>query len=207
MPRDGRATRERILDAAHDLVLRQGFGATSIDQVLAEAEITKGAFYYHFKSKVDLARALVGRYVAFESGLIQDLMARASRLSTDPLQQVLILVGLYQEMFEGLSEPHPGCLFASYCYQNDLISDEEIRSLIDGSLRGARQLLGEKLAQAAERHPPRVQVDLADVADMLNTVFEGAFVMARTLNEPDAIVRQLQQYRNYLALLFGAEAG
>jgi len=45
------------------LVERNGFGATSVDQIQAEARTSKGAFFHHFESKKALARALVERYV------------------------------------------------------------------------------------------------------------------------------------------------
>ena len=56
MPKDGRLTKEKILDAAEALVLDHGYGATSIDQILEKTGITKGAFFYHFKSKAALAQ-------------------------------------------------------------------------------------------------------------------------------------------------------
>ncbi|MGD8785609.1 MAG: TetR/AcrR family transcriptional regulator [Thioalkalispiraceae bacterium] len=47
-------SREKILESAITLFTRQGFEKTSIDQVMHEAELTRGAFYTHFTSKSDL---------------------------------------------------------------------------------------------------------------------------------------------------------
>lgn len=47
-------SRERILESALQLFTRQGFEQTSIDQVMANAGLTRGAFYNHFSSKQDL---------------------------------------------------------------------------------------------------------------------------------------------------------
>ena len=47
-------SRERILQSAVRLFTRQGFESTSIDDVMADAGLTRGAFYAHFKSKQDL---------------------------------------------------------------------------------------------------------------------------------------------------------
>ena len=55
-------TRNRILDVAQSLVLAKGFSGTSIDEIVADADITKGGFFYHFKGKNDLARELMRRY-------------------------------------------------------------------------------------------------------------------------------------------------
>ena len=51
----GEATRERILEIAEAAVLAKGFGATSIEEVIAEAGLTKSGFFYHFKDKNALA--------------------------------------------------------------------------------------------------------------------------------------------------------
>lgn len=205
MARQGENTRERILDAAHGLTLERGFAASSIDMVLERAGITKGAFFYHFKSKADLARALVERYAAAEDRMLQEALERAEKLSRDPLQQMLIVVGLAIEMFEALDEPHPGCLFASFCYQNELVSDE-VRGLIRDGMLAWRRVFADKLHAAAAHTPPRMDVDLERVADMFLTVFEGAFVMARSLDDAKQIADQLRNYRNYLELLFTSAA-
>ena len=63
-PRKGEATRERILAVAEASVLAKGFGATSIDEVIAEAGLTKSGFFYHFRDKNELAREMLRRYVA-----------------------------------------------------------------------------------------------------------------------------------------------
>lgn len=51
--------RERILAAAHQLFYRDGFRATGIDRIIAEASVTKVTFYRHFPGKHDLIRAFL----------------------------------------------------------------------------------------------------------------------------------------------------
>ncbi len=70
MPKNGEATKTRILDAAEALIMGHGLAGTSIDMVLEKAGITKGAFFYHFKTKSDLARSLVQRYADNEESAI-----------------------------------------------------------------------------------------------------------------------------------------
>lgn len=47
-------TRQTIIDAAGKLFSVNGFDATSIDEICQAADVVKGTFYYHFKSKEDL---------------------------------------------------------------------------------------------------------------------------------------------------------
>ena len=200
--RDPEKTRERILDAAQVLILDHGFGATTVDAVVTRAGITKGAFFHHFGSKSDLARALVDRYALLDRQTLEHHMERACKLASDPLQQLLILIGLFEEDFEALDEPFPGCLFASYIYENKLFDAETIAVLRESTLmwrHAARDLL-EKVAAV---HPPRVPVDLDSLADLFYALTEGSFVMTKTLGDKTLLARHTRHLRTYLELLFG----
>lgn len=203
MPRDGSLTRTKILDSAEALILDQGFSATSIDKLIDAVGLTKGTFFYHFKNKAALARSLVDRYAETDLSMQRDFRSRAEKLSRDPLQQVLIFVGLYEEMMEGLTDPFPGCLFASYLYEANLFDDETM-GVIDNAYLDWRKNLGEMLNKAVETHPPALPVNTADLADMFTSVIEGAFIMSKTLKEPKLVAAQLGLYKNFLELLFAS---
>ncbi len=201
MARNGEGTRAAIMDAAQALILEQGFAATSIDRVIDRAGVAKGAFFYHFPSKADLAHALVERYARQDEALLVDLLARAEELSRDPAQQVIIFVGLMREQMQSLGDPSPGCLFASYCYEAQLF-DATVHEVIRGNLRLWRERLAAKLRQAAKRRPPRLPVDFDSVADLLTGIIEGAYILSRALEDRRMLSEQLLHYRNYLELLF-----
>ncbi len=203
-PRSGIPTREKLLSSSEELFNRRGFAGTSIDQIIAETGVTKGTFFYHFKTKQDLARALIERFAAADQELMQSSMERAEKLSEDPVQQVLIFIGLLLEVAEDLDEmSQPGCLFATYCFENGLFDDETLE-VVSEALLGWRRVVGDKLRAAAETTPPRVDVDLDALADMVTVLFEGAFVVSRSLKGPGVFSAQLRHYRTYLQLLFDA---
>jgi TetR/AcrR family transcriptional repressor of nem operon len=201
MRKDGIATRERILDAAQKLILDRGYVGMTVDHVLDEVGITKGAFFHHFKTKDDLAKALLRRFADMDAQIYTETRERAEKLSDDPLEQVLIFVRLFEEMFEGLTEPYPGCLFASYIYELQQF-DEETRTLILDSFKKWRELLKEKFEVIARKYPPRLRVDAASLADAFTVVLEGAFISSKALDEPQLVGEQLRHFRNYLELLF-----
>jgi TetR/AcrR family transcriptional repressor of nem operon len=201
MSRDGTATRQRILDTAQDLVLQRGFAGTSVDELIAAASTTKGGFFHHFASKQELARALVARYAAKDVALLDDLFARAERLSSDPLQQLLLFVALQEESAEELAGDDPGCLFASFLYERDLV-DEETRRTIADAMVAWRVRTRAKLDEVVALYPPRVPVDLDALADQGQTLFEGAYILSRALGEPTLLKGQLRHLRTYLELLF-----
>ena len=55
----GKLTRERIVKIAAELFRKNGYHNTSLSQILEEAELTKGGFYFHFKSKEELGDAVI----------------------------------------------------------------------------------------------------------------------------------------------------
>jgi AcrR family transcriptional regulator len=65
------ATRRRILDASRELFASRGWTATSIDEIVRTAGVTKGALYHHFRDKTDLLRAV---YEEQEQGSIEGLL-------------------------------------------------------------------------------------------------------------------------------------
>ncbi len=201
MPRDGTMTRTRIMDAAEALVLERGFAGTPIDEVLSQAGVTKGAFFHHFGSKQELAHALIARFVELDLGNLESKMGRAEKLHRDPLQQLLIFVGLFLEDAELLAEPSTGCLMASYVYEAGMFDDHVLAVVHDNVLIWRKRLLA-KLEEAAAAHPPRVHVDLESLADMATVVFEGAFVVSKIVADPAVLAAQLEHFRNYIELVF-----
>ncbi|GAB4345490.1 MAG: hypothetical protein OHK0047_38840 [Leptolyngbyaceae cyanobacterium] len=201
MPRSGAATKTRILDATHALVMAHGLAGTSIDMVLEKAGITKGAFFYHFKSKADLARTLIERYASQDAAHLERNLERAEKLSQDPLQQVLIFIGLFQEEVKNLTDLNTGCLIASYVYQFEEL-DTSIHTISAQAILHWRERLGAKFEEVIAKYPPRLTVRAQDLADGMVSAFEGAFVMMRVLREPSQISQQLAHYRNYIELLF-----
>ena len=200
--RDPAKTRERILDAAQALILDHGFGSTSVDAVVKSAGITKGAFFHHFTTKTDLARALVERYAAMDRALLEQHLERARKLASDPLQQLLLLIGFYQEDFESLAEPFPGCLFASYIYEHKLFEEGTLEVLRESTLLW-RQVMKEMLEKVAAVYPPRIPVDLESLADTFYALTEGSYIMTKTLNDKTLLPRHAAHLRNYIELLFG----
>jgi TetR/AcrR family transcriptional regulator, transcriptional repressor for nem operon len=206
MARDGTANRERILDAAQRLVLERGFAATSVDAVIAEASASKGGFFHHFRSKNELGLALLERYAAADKRLLDEFMAAAEAETEDAAEQLVAFVRHFEQVAAELAPTQPGCLFVSFIYESQIAGDAS-GDLIADSIRDWRERLLEKLEAAARLHPPATPVDLASLADHVFTVFEGGFILARAMDEPDHLPAQLAHVRHYLELLFGLAPG
>lgn len=203
MRRDGLATRNKILDATRGLVLKYGYGGMSIDDVIAKAGITKGALFYHFDSKEDLARVLLQRYAEHDRAQLDELLRRAEKLSNDPAQQLLIVLGLYIEFLES-TRPIDGCLYASFCYEGGLMDASTMKPVKEMVLYW-RETLAAKIREALRAHKTRIPVDPVALADQALVTIEGAFVLSKTLNDFKIMVRQLEQLKAYVGLIFAKE--
>jgi TetR/AcrR family transcriptional repressor of nem operon len=201
MAQRGAKTRERILDGAESLVLDRGLAGTSVDDILAEAGTSKGAFFHHFPTKNHLARALVERYAAADVAFLDEFMARAETASDDPARQLVAFVRLFEDAADEMVASQPSCLYVSYVYDRQLFEDGTNEVIAD-ALRSWHDRLAAKLHAAAAVRPPVAPVDLDALADHLNVTFEGAFIMARALGDPTVMRRQLELMRGYVALLF-----
>lgn len=59
MMKKSEATRLNILQRAFELIYVNGYQTTSIDDIIATTQVTKGAFYYHFKNKDEMGLAII----------------------------------------------------------------------------------------------------------------------------------------------------
>ncbi|MCB1693944.1 MAG: TetR/AcrR family transcriptional regulator [Pseudomonadales bacterium] len=198
----GAATRERILEVAERLVLKQGYTGTSIDDILRHAHITKGGFFYHFSGKNDLAIGLMQRYQRNDHAFFMDLATRARELVEDPLHQLLLFLKLMSDEMANLPEVHPGCLVATFVYESEQV-DDRVREINVGVLQAWRNLFSEQIANVDTRYEKCLDVDNDALADMLTSVIEGGIIISKALSERRILADQILQYRNYIRLLYG----
>ena len=197
----GTDTRTRIMDIAQDAILAKGFDATSIEEIVAGAEITKGGFFYHFPDKNALALALIERHIVVEDALFDDLLARARELNEDPLHAALIGLKLLAELLNDIPNGHPGCIVATAAYQ-DRLFDSDVRAANRRAVLGWRKRFRALFDEIAEVYPPNDAVDFDALADFVSTVVEGGLVMSRSLGEPTITASQVLMLRSFVKLLF-----
>ncbi|MEX0645305.1 MAG: TetR/AcrR family transcriptional regulator [Parvularculaceae bacterium] len=197
----GEATREKLLAAAEAIILKNGYAGATIDEVIAETGATKGAFFHHFKSKADLARAVVERYTENDFALFREWSARADRLSDDPLERVLIFLKLFEEFLDGLGAPFPGCIFASYTLETHQF-DDPMRAYLKEKFGEWIAIFEIKLEALVEASPPARPVTARALAEMIGSIIEGGFILAKAFNDKDWVQRQCAEYRAYIEMLF-----
>ena len=97
---DGRSrrredTRQKLYEAAVELIAEQGFSATTVDDIALRAGVAKGTVYYNFKSKTDLFEELLRHGI----GLLTDAF-RAAVAELPPREAVGALVRTQLEFIQ-----------------------------------------------------------------------------------------------------------
>ncbi len=85
-----KTTRERIVEAADLLFYQQGYEQTSFSNVAEAVGITRGNFYYHFKTKDEILDAVIGRRLASTS----EMLAGWERKGDGPEDRLLCFVDM-----------------------------------------------------------------------------------------------------------------
>lgn len=204
MPRDGTATRDRILDVAEEMIIDRGYAATAVDQVIARASSSKGAFFHHFDSKAALAQALVRRYVDADLAQLAAGL-RATAHVTDPRRRAVALVQHFEDQGAAIMAAQSGCLYQPVLSEHGLADVPGTRDLVRDAVVGWRQDVGGVMRAALDAaDAARVRaVDPEHLADHLFVTFEGAFLLCRGTGDPRLMEAQLRTFRHLLQALLG----
>lgn len=192
--------RAALLDAALDLVRRQGWAATSIDDLCRAVGVTKGAFFHHFASKDELGVAAAARW----SELTAPLFANAPYHGLpDPLDRILGYLEFRGAIADGPLEAFT--CFAGTTVQETFATSPPIRDAAGACITNHAGTLVEDFAAAIAKYPPRVPVAAESLALYTQTVLQGGFVLSKAAGGRAPLADALLHLRNYLTLLFPKE--
>jgi TetR/AcrR family transcriptional repressor of nem operon len=192
-----RPSRTRILDAAMQVIRAKGYAATSIDDLCAEAGLTKGGFFHHFKGKEDLAVAAAGHFAEMAERLFAEAPYR--RLP-DPLMRLLGYVDFRIAILKG-SLPQFTCLLGTMV-QETYETHPAIREACDRHISAHAAEVAKDIALAREFYAPDAPWSAEGLGLYTQAVIQGAFILAKARNGPEVAVTCLEHLRRYLEMLF-----
>lgn len=205
-PRSTETNRDKLMTVAELAILEKGFAATSIEELIAEVGITKSGFFYHFRDKSELIKAILERHIKTEEVWFEGLFAQARNQTDDPLYEFLDFLRLLRDEMDQLPDVHPGCLIAACCFQERLF-ERDVHALAKSNLLRWRARFHACFQTIAEKYPPRIDIDLEALADMLTALTDGAIILSKTVREKQALGRQIELYRQFVKAVFlGAPA-
>lgn len=183
--------------ATVQLMLKQGFAATSVDQICAAAGMTKGSFFHHFSSKEAIGKAAVEWWGVFGTAQYAEAWKDAG---LDPLEQLHrmfdIMIGFTERedqvctcmvgmMSQELAQTHPAVRAA--CAQELDVWTANVAKM---------------LTTAKQKHPVQTDFEPDQVAWFLNSLWQGSMLVGKVKQAPEIIRSNLRLARSYVDGLF-----
>jgi AcrR family transcriptional regulator len=155
--RESSATRRALLDAAAKLIAERGYSATTVDDVVAASQLSKGTFYWHFKRKEDLLLAVL------EERIDRPLRELIERLQTASADEDMSREA--SRLFLRLMDPRRETVLLDHEYRALAMRDARIRTRYRRRQRALRDALAAGLdARARRLGAPAFSIPTTDVA-------------------------------------------
>lgn len=190
--RDVEKSRREILEAAFRLVFARGFQGVSIDDIVAETSLTKGAFYHLFPTKFDLGYALI------------DEVIKPMTVSRwiDPLETYKNPVDGVLRNLRKLIGGAPKAELKLGCPLNNLVQemapiDEGFRRRLQAALNLWIDEMAKQLARAKRGGFIRSDINVRQAAHFVVMTHEGFYGMLKGLDDPrafDALYSSMREY-------------
>ena len=185
-------TRQRLLDAAFCEIYRNGFRAASVDQILSETGLTKGALYHHFPNKSALGYAVVDEVI----------FANMNEKWIRPMSETDDPIGAVMAKLHGFSPAEVEQVCSQGCPLNNLAQemspvDEEFRRRIERVFSAWREALAGAFERGVRAGKVRSDADCQEAAGFVVASIEGAVGLAKNSQEPgllDCCMRGLMRY-------------
>ena len=195
MATKGTRTRRKIIEKSMQLFSVKGYYNTSVSDILAAAELTKGGLYGHFASKEDIWYAVYEEAV----GIWKSIVFRGIRNNSDPLRRIEkfiendMLDYLGADVFEG------GCFFLNMLVELSGQSASMSKQILRGFVR-LSGLLRSWLEEADQKGMLQENLDLKEVSNFIIITLNGAAALyiSRDRSILDQTVQQLRFYINQL---------
>jgi TetR/AcrR family transcriptional regulator, transcriptional repressor for nem operon len=190
-------SKTKLLDAALQVIRAQGYAATTVDDICHQAGVTKGSFFHHFKGKDELALTAIAHWKTLTEGFFADAPYHKAK---DPLDRVLGYVEFRGTILTG-ELPDYTCLLGTLV-QETYATHPDIRAACDRGMSSHIAELTRDIKAAKNRYVPRATWSSESVGYFIQTVLQGAFILAKAKQGPDTVRESLAHLRRYLRSLF-----
>lgn len=185
-------SKTRLLDAALRVIRAKGYNATTVDDICAEAKLTKGGFFHHFKSKEHLALDAAAHFSAMADGLFSQAPYHQA---DDPLQRFLGYIDFRGVLLQG-ELPDVTCLLGTMV-QETYQSHPAIRDACSAYISLHAEMVARDIAQAKELYAPNAPWSAISLAHYTQAVLQGAFILAKAESDPSVAADCLTHLRRY----------
>jgi len=190
------ASTQKLLNAAVHVIRSKGYSAARVEDICAEAGLTKGAFFHHFESKEACAIAAAAHFAATADTLFA--AAPYSHLP-DPRARILGYVDFRKAILRG-DLPQFTCLLGTMV-QEAYGSHPAIRAACDRYISEHAARLEVDIAEAKARYAPDAAWTPESAALYSQAVLQGAFILAKAKRGPEVAADCLDHLKRYFETL------
>jgi TetR/AcrR family transcriptional repressor of nem operon len=195
LPRSSAKT--KILDAALRVIRAKGYAATTVDDLCAASDVTKGAFFHHFKSKDDLAVAAAEHWSKVTGELFE---AAPYHAHADPLERVLGYLDFRKQLLTG-DVAEFTCLVGTMV-QETFGTSPAIRVACEASISEHAAKIETDIAEAMRQRGLRAGWTAKSLALHSQAVLQGAFILAKAKDDAKIASASIDHLRRYIEYLF-----
>ena len=197
-PRPHRSSaKNKILDAALMVIRAKGYAAATVDDLCAASDVTKGAFFHHFKSKDDLAVAAAEHWSKVTGELFE---AAPYHGHADPLERVLGYLDFRKQLLTGEVAEFT-CLVGTMV-QETFESSPAIRAACESSISGHAAKIETDIAEAMRQRGLCAEWTAKSLALHTQAVLQGAFILAKAKDDAKIAAASIDHLRRYIEYLF-----
>ncbi|MEZ5778193.1 MAG: TetR/AcrR family transcriptional regulator [Paracoccaceae bacterium] len=196
-----RTARDKLLDAALKIVRAKGYAATNVDEICAEAGVTKGAFFHHFKSKEEWAVAAARHWSEMTGALFEGAPYHEP---ADPFDRLIAYVEFRKEIIDG-DLPEFTCLVGTMT-QEVYSSHPAIRDACAASIFGHAATLVPDIEAAMTARGIKADWTPVSLAAHTQAVLQGAFILAKATGDPAIARESVDHLKRYVEMLFAADS-
>ncbi len=191
------SARAALIAAAHATVRKQGYSATTVDQICAAAGVTKGAFFHHFASKEALAVAAAEAWTERARPMFE--MPPHTKLG-DPLSRLIGHIDFRFAMLDGPVEEFT--CFVGTMVQEAFATSDAIRAACEASINAYCEALTPDIEATMARYGAPEDVTALGLAQHIQAVLQGSFILAKTTNDPAIARESVTHLKRYVRMLF-----
>ncbi len=192
----GEASLAKLLDAAVHVIRSKGYSAARVEDICAEAGLTKGAFFHHFASKEACAVEAAAHFAANADAIFA--AAPYSGLP-DARARVLGYVDFRKAILAG-ALPQFTCLLGTMV-QEAYDTHPVIREACERYIGEHAARLEADLAQAKALHAPKADWSPKSAALFSQAVLQGGFILAKAAHGPAVAAECLDHLKRYFETL------
>jgi TetR/AcrR family transcriptional repressor of nem operon len=165
----------QISESGMDLIYRQGFTATGIQQIADAAGVPKGSFYNYFKSKDDFVIQAIEQYVDESSEYLENKLLKASG---SPLQRLEALYDTWIAGFSNGDGDKRGCLIGNLS-QELANQNPTLRTALERAFKRTQSFYTRCLREAQQAGELSTDLDAEVLAGFITNAWQGALVRAK----------------------------